>query len=450
MPVTVGGGVSSEPQVRDLLRAGADKVSINTAALRRPGLVDECAARHGSQCIVVAIDAKAEDGGWRAYESGGRRPTRARRRGVGRGGRGARRGRAAGHVSMDTDGTGTRLRARPARRDPGARDGAGDRLRRRRRARPRRRRAGRRLLGRAGGLDLPRRHAHRGGGEGRRAGRGDSRSADARRAGRGRALRRRRAGGVRLPGRRHRRGADGRLAGPPRRWSARWRRGGRPSGAARAASCGRRARRPATCSTSSGRGWTATATRCCWASSPRGPACHTGSAPASASRRRRRPRPSSRPRIAARRDADPQESYTARFLHGPREHAARKVGEEAVEVLLAPPGSPELAGEIADLWFHSMLLLARDGVDPLEPLRVLLGARAECRGLDRPSGCRRPDRRSAARLRLRCRACRSATSFAPCWRTPGRRRCCGSGPSASSRSPSRSSPRPTCSPPGRR
>ena len=44
-------------------------------------------------------------------------------------------------------------------------------------------------------------------------------------------------------------------------------------------------------------------------------------------------------------------------------------------MLLAAPGSPELAGEIADLWFHSMLLLARDGVDPLEPLRVLLARR---------------------------------------------------------------------------
>jgi phosphoribosyl-ATP pyrophosphohydrolase/phosphoribosyl-AMP cyclohydrolase len=104
---------------------------------------------------------------------------------------------------------------------------------------------------------------------------------------------------------------------------------------------------------------------------PQGPACHTGSRSCfgadgggvlgqlAAT-------------LAARRDADPRESYTARFLHGPREHAARKVGEEAVEVLLAEPGSPELAGEVADLWFHSMLLLARDGVDPLEPLRVLL------------------------------------------------------------------------------
>jgi len=107
---------------------------------------------------------------------------------------------------------------------------------------------------------------------------------------------------------------------------------------------------------------------------PRGPACHTGSRScfgddgggvlgelAST--------------LAARRDADPRESYAARFLHGPREHAARKVGEEAVEALLAPPGSPELIGEVADLWFHSMLLLARDGLDPLEPLRVLLARR---------------------------------------------------------------------------
>jgi cyclase len=76
VPVTVGGGVSAERHVRDLLGAGADKVSINTAALRDPGLVTECAERHGAQCIVVAIDARAEaGGGWRAYEAGGRRAT---------------------------------------------------------------------------------------------------------------------------------------------------------------------------------------------------------------------------------------------------------------------------------------------------------------------------------------------------------------------------------------
>ena len=73
VPVTVGGGVTRERHVRDLLAAGADKVSINTAALRTPELVAECAGAHGSQCIVVAIDARADGrGSWRAYASGGR------------------------------------------------------------------------------------------------------------------------------------------------------------------------------------------------------------------------------------------------------------------------------------------------------------------------------------------------------------------------------------------
>jgi cyclase len=75
IPVTVGGGVTAERQVRDLLAAGADKVSINTAALRRPALVAECAERHGSQCIVVAIDAKAHADGWFAHSCGGRAAT---------------------------------------------------------------------------------------------------------------------------------------------------------------------------------------------------------------------------------------------------------------------------------------------------------------------------------------------------------------------------------------
>jgi len=64
-------------------------------------------------------------------------------------------------------------------------------------------------------------------------------------------------------------------------------------------------------------------------------------------------------------------SYVAGILGGEREQAQRKVGEEAVEVLLAAPGSPELVAEVADLWFHSMLLLARDGLDPLAPLEEL-------------------------------------------------------------------------------
>jgi cyclase len=78
MPLTVGGGVRSLEDIRTLLRAGADKVSVNTAALERPGLVSEAARAFGSQCIVAAIDAKSARGGepsWRVFTHGGRRPT---------------------------------------------------------------------------------------------------------------------------------------------------------------------------------------------------------------------------------------------------------------------------------------------------------------------------------------------------------------------------------------
>ncbi len=76
MPLTVGGGVRATEDVRRLLLAGADKVSINTAALRDPDLVAEGAAKFGSQCIVVAIDAKRRaDGGWQVYSHGGRNAT---------------------------------------------------------------------------------------------------------------------------------------------------------------------------------------------------------------------------------------------------------------------------------------------------------------------------------------------------------------------------------------
>jgi imidazole glycerol-phosphate synthase subunit HisF len=78
MPLTVGGGIRSSEDVRTLLRAGADKVSLNTAALARPELIREAAQRFGSQCIVVAIDAKREAGPslrWGVYTHGGRRPT---------------------------------------------------------------------------------------------------------------------------------------------------------------------------------------------------------------------------------------------------------------------------------------------------------------------------------------------------------------------------------------
>ena len=78
MPLTVGGGIRSLADIRTLLRAGADKVSLNTAALARPELIREAAHAFGSQCIVVAIDAKRETEGpqarWGVYTHGGRRP----------------------------------------------------------------------------------------------------------------------------------------------------------------------------------------------------------------------------------------------------------------------------------------------------------------------------------------------------------------------------------------
>jgi len=76
MPLTVGGGVRTVEDVRRLLLAGADKVSINTAAVARPEFVREAAQKFGSQCIVAAIDAKrAGDGRWEVFTHGGRRAT---------------------------------------------------------------------------------------------------------------------------------------------------------------------------------------------------------------------------------------------------------------------------------------------------------------------------------------------------------------------------------------
>ena len=79
IPLTVGGGVRRVEDVRALLNAGADKISINTAAVQNPGLIEQAAGRVGSQCIVVAIDAKrVESGGtarWEVYTHGGRNPT---------------------------------------------------------------------------------------------------------------------------------------------------------------------------------------------------------------------------------------------------------------------------------------------------------------------------------------------------------------------------------------
>ena len=77
MPVTVGGGIRTLDDIRNLLNAGADKVSINTAAVERPQFVKEAAERFGTQCIVVAIDAKraAVPHEWEVFTHGGRKPT---------------------------------------------------------------------------------------------------------------------------------------------------------------------------------------------------------------------------------------------------------------------------------------------------------------------------------------------------------------------------------------
>ena len=75
IPLTVGGGVRKVEDVRRLLNAGADKVSINTAAVQNPELVREASGIVGCQCIVVAIDAKKSGGAWQVYTHGGRKPT---------------------------------------------------------------------------------------------------------------------------------------------------------------------------------------------------------------------------------------------------------------------------------------------------------------------------------------------------------------------------------------
>jgi cyclase len=75
IPLTVGGGVRDQAGVDALLRAGADKVSLNTAAVREPALLQRCADRFGSQCVVVAIDARRLGGGWEVVVDAGRTPT---------------------------------------------------------------------------------------------------------------------------------------------------------------------------------------------------------------------------------------------------------------------------------------------------------------------------------------------------------------------------------------
>jgi cyclase len=106
VPFTIGGGVRSVADAQAVLDAGADKVSVNSAALARPQLIDELAAVFGAQCVVLAIDAKerAERDGWDAYVAGGRTP--AGRDAVAWAREGVERG--AGEIlltSMDRDGT---------------------------------------------------------------------------------------------------------------------------------------------------------------------------------------------------------------------------------------------------------------------------------------------------------------------------------------------------------
>jgi cyclase len=75
IPFTVGGGISNLQQIQDLLRAGADKVSVNSAAVKDPSLIRRSAAIFGSQCIVLAVDAKRTGESWKVFVGGGRYPT---------------------------------------------------------------------------------------------------------------------------------------------------------------------------------------------------------------------------------------------------------------------------------------------------------------------------------------------------------------------------------------
>ncbi len=75
IPLTVGGGIRGLDDIDTLLRAGADKVSLNTAVLAHPDLIGDAAARFGEQCVVVAMDARRTGGGWHVFSHGGRRDT---------------------------------------------------------------------------------------------------------------------------------------------------------------------------------------------------------------------------------------------------------------------------------------------------------------------------------------------------------------------------------------
>jgi imidazole glycerol-phosphate synthase subunit HisF len=104
IPFTVGGGIASVEDVSLLLANGADKVSVNTAAVKNPKLISDLAKEFGSQCLVVAIDAKSEDGDWMVYLNGGKVPTKLRVKDWGK----QAESLGAGEIlltSIDSDGT---------------------------------------------------------------------------------------------------------------------------------------------------------------------------------------------------------------------------------------------------------------------------------------------------------------------------------------------------------
>ena len=165
IPFTIGGGVREVADAHAVLDAGADKVSINSAALARPELIGELAQVFGAQCVVLAIDAKKRpDGSYEAYVAGGRTPTG--RDAVAWAREGAERG--AGEIlltSMDTDGVGTGYELELTRAVSYRRRGPGHRVRRRRRAAPPDRGHPGRRRRRPVRLDLPLRAVHDPGGQ---------------------------------------------------------------------------------------------------------------------------------------------------------------------------------------------------------------------------------------------------------------------------------------------
>ena len=113
IPFTIGGGIRSVADAQAVLDAGADKVSVNSAAVARPELIDELADVFGAQCVVLAIDAKRRRGGWEVYVAGGRTPTGRDAVSLGARGRRARGGGDPAHVDGPRRHQG-RLRPRPA------------------------------------------------------------------------------------------------------------------------------------------------------------------------------------------------------------------------------------------------------------------------------------------------------------------------------------------------